>query len=67
LARVKQGFCENTAARCAAETERAFQMSFISMLGNVKLLIGSISSRGCFHTSAIDGEHHEHGHPRTVS
>src|SRR5258706_15256494 len=41
--RVNKAF-ENTAAEVRAETERAFQMSFISMLGNVKLLIGSISS-----------------------
>ena len=43
IARVNKAF-ENTAAEVRAETERAFQMSFISMLGNVKLLIGSISS-----------------------
>jgi putative ABC transport system permease protein len=35
---------ENTSAEVRAETERAFQMSFISMLGNVKVLIGSISA-----------------------
>ncbi len=43
IARVNKAFA-NTAAEVRAETERAFQMSFISMLGNVKLLIGSISS-----------------------
>jgi putative ABC transport system permease protein len=43
IARINKAF-ENTAAEVRAETERAFQMSFISMLGNVKLLIGSISS-----------------------
>lgn len=43
IARVNKAF-ENTSAEVRAETERAFQMSFISMLGNVKLLIGSISS-----------------------
>lgn len=43
IARVNKAF-ENTAAEVRAETERAFQMGFISMLGNVKLLIGSISS-----------------------
>jgi len=43
IGRVNKAF-ENTAAEVRAETERAFQMSFISMLGNVKLLIGSISS-----------------------
>ena len=35
---------ENTSAEVRAESERAFQLSFISMLGNVKVLIGSISS-----------------------
>ena len=43
IARVNKAF-ENTSAEVRAETERAFQMSFISMLGNVKLLIGSISA-----------------------
>ena len=32
----------NTANEVRAETERAFQMSFVSMLGNLKALIGSI-------------------------
>ncbi len=43
VARINKAF-ENTSAEVRAETERAFQMSFISMLGNVKMLIGSISS-----------------------
>lgn len=34
----------NTSAEVRAETERAFQMGFVSMWGNIKLLIGSISS-----------------------
>lgn len=34
----------NSAAETKTETERAFQLGFISMLGNVKLLLGSISS-----------------------
>jgi putative ABC transport system permease protein len=34
----------NTSAEVRAETERAFQLSFISMLGNVTFLIHSISS-----------------------
>lgn len=34
----------NTAAEVRAETERAFQLSFISMLGNVTVLITSIST-----------------------
>lgn len=33
----------NTSAEVRAETESAFQMGFVSMWGNVKLLIGSIS------------------------
>lgn len=32
----------NTSAEVRAESERAFQLSFISMWGNIKLLIGSI-------------------------
>ena len=43
IARVNKAF-ENSSAEVRAETERAFQMGFISMLGNVKLLIGSISA-----------------------
>jgi putative ABC transport system permease protein len=35
---------ENTSAEVRAESERNFQLSFISMLGNVKALIGSIST-----------------------
>jgi putative ABC transport system permease protein len=35
---------ENTSAEVRAETERAFQLSFISMLGNVKVLVGSVCS-----------------------
>jgi putative ABC transport system permease protein len=34
----------NTDAETKTETERAFQLDFISMLGNVKLFIGSIST-----------------------
>ncbi|MCC6234296.1 MAG: FtsX-like permease family protein [Verrucomicrobiales bacterium] len=34
----------NTAAEVRAETESAFQLGFVSMWGNVRLLIGSISS-----------------------
>jgi putative ABC transport system permease protein len=34
---------ENTSSEVRAESERAFQLSFISMLGNVRVLIGSIS------------------------
>lgn len=34
----------NTSAEVRAETESAFQMGFVSMWGNVKLLLGAISS-----------------------
>lgn len=34
----------NTSAEVRAETERAFQLSFVSMWGNIKTLIGSICS-----------------------
>ncbi|MDB6016261.1 MAG: hypothetical protein JWR19_750 [Pedosphaera sp.] len=34
----------NSSSEVRAETERAFQLSFISMLGNIKLLVGSIST-----------------------
>lgn len=43
IARVNATFA-NTSAEVRAETERAFQLSFVSMFGNVKLLIGSIST-----------------------
>lgn len=43
IAHVNEAFA-NTSAEVRAETERAFQMGFISMLGNVKLLIGSVST-----------------------
>lgn len=34
----------NTSAEVRAETESAFQMGFVSMWGNIKMLIGSIST-----------------------
>jgi putative ABC transport system permease protein len=34
---------ENTSAEVRAESERAFQLSFISMMGNIKLVVGLIS------------------------
>lgn len=40
---INQAF-ENTSAAVSAETERSFQMSFVSMWGNIKVLIESISS-----------------------
>jgi putative ABC transport system permease protein len=43
IAQVDKAFA-NTSAEVRAETERAFQMSFISMWGNVKVLIGAIST-----------------------
>jgi putative ABC transport system permease protein len=38
---INQAFA-NTSAEVRAETERAFQLSFISMWGNIKLLVGAI-------------------------
>jgi putative ABC transport system permease protein len=35
---------ENTAAEVRAESERAFQLSFMSMFGNIKMLVASIST-----------------------
>ena len=43
IERVNAAF-ENTSAEVRAETERAFQLGFVSMFGNVKLLFGSISA-----------------------
>lgn len=39
--RINRAFA-NTSAEVRAETERAFQLSFISMWGNIKVLVGSI-------------------------
>jgi putative ABC transport system permease protein len=41
--RINKAF-ENSSAEVRAETERAFQMSFVSMWGNIKVLIGSIAT-----------------------
>lgn len=43
IADINQAFA-NSAAEVRAETERAFQMSFVSMWGNIKILIGSIAT-----------------------
>ena len=43
LATINKTF-ENTSAEVRAETERAFQLGFISMLGNIKLLVTLICS-----------------------
>lgn len=43
IARINKAF-ENSTAEVRAESERAFQMGFISMLGNVKMLTLSISA-----------------------
>jgi putative ABC transport system permease protein len=43
IAAVNQAF-ENTSAEVRAESERAFQLGFISMLGNIKALVASIST-----------------------
>jgi putative ABC transport system permease protein len=41
ITKIDQAFA-NTSAEVRAETERAFQMSFISMWGNIQLFIGAI-------------------------
>ena len=43
IERIDKAFA-NTDAETKTETERAFQLEFISMLGNVRLFIGSIST-----------------------
>ncbi|MFO1486938.1 MAG: FtsX-like permease family protein [Verrucomicrobiota bacterium] len=47
IAAINKAF-ENTSAEVRAETERAFQLGFISMWGNIKLLITLISSAVVF-------------------
>jgi putative ABC transport system permease protein len=47
LAAINKRF-ENTSAEVRAETERAFQLSFISMWGNIKLLVMLICSAVIF-------------------
>ena len=42
-AAVNQAF-ENTSAEVRAESERAFQLGFLAMLGNIKALVASIST-----------------------
>ena len=43
ISRINSTFA-NTGAEVRAETERAFQMGFVSMWGNIKVLVGSIAS-----------------------
>ena len=43
IERIDSSF-RNTDAETKTETERAFQLGFISMFGNIKMLIGSIST-----------------------
>jgi putative ABC transport system permease protein len=43
IQRINESFA-NTSAEVRAETERAFQLSFISMWGNIKVLVTSVSS-----------------------
>jgi putative ABC transport system permease protein len=43
LNRINQAFA-NTSAEVRAESERAFQMSFVSMWGNIRILVRSICS-----------------------
>ena len=43
IERINKAF-ENTSSEVRAETERAFQMSFVSMWGNIKILVTTICS-----------------------
>jgi putative ABC transport system permease protein len=43
IKRINETFA-NTSAEVRAESERAFQLSFISMLGNIRMLVTSVSS-----------------------
>lgn len=43
LTAINQAFA-NTSAEVRAESERAFELGFISMMGNIKLMVGSIST-----------------------
>jgi len=45
----------NTSAEVRAETERAFQLGFLSMLANLKLLIGSICAVVVFTLALVTG------------
>ena len=47
VAAINRAF-ENTSAEVRAESERAFQLSFISMMGNIKLVVGLISTAVVF-------------------
>jgi putative ABC transport system permease protein len=47
IAAINKAF-ENTSAEVRAETERAFQLGFISMWGNIKLLVTLISTAVVF-------------------
>jgi putative ABC transport system permease protein len=47
VAAINRAF-ENTSAEVRAESERAFQLSFISMIGNIKLVVGLISTAVVF-------------------
>jgi len=47
IAAINKAF-ENTSAEVRAETERAFQLGFISMWGNIKLLVSLISTAVVF-------------------
>jgi putative ABC transport system permease protein len=47
IAAIDKAF-ENTSAEVRAESERAFQLGFISMWGNIKLLVGLICSAVIF-------------------
>ena len=52
--------------KCARKPSGHFSSGFISMWGNIKLLVTLISQCGGVHAAARDRQHDEHGHPRTV-
>ena len=51
---INQAFA-NTSAEVRAESERAFQLGFISMWGNIKLLVGSICTVVVFTLILVSG------------
>src|SRR5439155_15052952 len=54
IERINKAFA-NTSAEVRAETERAFQMSFVSMWGNIKVLITAICSVVVFTLVLVSG------------
>ncbi len=59
------GMYESSTAPTKTESEAAFILGFVSMLGNVRLLVMSISTVVLFHRNSGCGEYHGDVHPRT--